>query len=198
MRAVTVCNIMSVDGFYEDSAHNPLVLNMDEAFDAYNLERIRAADVVLLGRTSFEGFSSYWPAIVDAPPDPDNRALSGDNRELSRIYNRLPKVVVSDSYSVPDENAWRDTTTVISSADAASWIATEREQGSGEILVFGSRTMWNGLLQQGLIDELHLMVSPNALGSGTPIFDGPVDLQLLEARRFDNSSNVVLRYAVLR
>jgi dihydrofolate reductase len=198
MRAVTVCNIMSLDGFYEDSGHNPLVLNMDEAFDAYNLERIRAAEVVLLGRTSFEGFSSYWPAIADAPADPDNRALSADNRELSRIYNRLPKVVVSDSYSVPDENAWRDTTTVISRADAAGWVAAEREQGSGEILVFGSRTMWNSLLQHGMIDELHLMVSPNALGSGTPIFDDPVDLQLLETRRFDNSSNVLLRYAVLR
>jgi dihydrofolate reductase len=198
MRAVTVSNIMSVDGLYEDSGHNPLVLNMDEAFDAYNLERIRAADIVLLGRTSFEGFSSYWPAIADAPADPDNRALSADNRELSRIYNQLLKVVVSDRYSVPDENAWRDTTTVISRADAARWLAAERERGSGDILVFGSRTMWNGLLHQSLIDELHLMVSPNALGTGTPIFDDPVDLNLLEARRFDNSSNVLLRYAVLR
>jgi hypothetical protein len=45
---------------------------------------------------------------------------------------------------------------------------------------------------------MHLMVSPNALGSGTPIFDAPVDFKLLEARRFDGSSNVVLRYAVVR
>jgi dihydrofolate reductase len=198
MGAVTVSNIMSVDGFYEDSGHNPLVLNMDEAFDAYNLERIKAADVVLLGRTSFEGFSSYWPAIADAPADPDNRALSADNRELSRIYNQLPKVAVSDRYSVPAENAWRDTTTVISRSDAAEWVAAERERGSSEILIFGSRTMWNVLLRQGLIDEVHLMVSPNALGSGTPIFDTPVTLQLVEARRFDGSSNVLLRYAVLR
>jgi dihydrofolate reductase len=56
--------------------------------------------------------------------------------------------------------------------------------------------MWNSLLQQGLVDEMHLMVSPNALGSGTPIFDAPVDFKLLEARRFDGSSNVVLRYVV--
>jgi riboflavin biosynthesis pyrimidine reductase len=58
--------------------------------------------------------------------------------------------------------------------------------------------MWNGLLQQDLIDELHLMVSPIALGSGTPIIDAPVDLSLLEACRFDGSSNVLLPYAVLR
>jgi dihydrofolate reductase len=195
MRAVTVCNIMSLDGFYASPDRNPLVLNMDEAFDSYNLERIRAADIVLLGRTSFDGFSSYWPFIADAPADPEDRALSADNRELSRIYNQLPKTVVSDNYSVPTENAWHETTTVLRRSDAARWIAAEREQGSGDILIFGSRTMWNSLLQQGLVDELHLMVSPNALGSGIPIFDAPVDLKLLETRRFHGSSNVVLRYA---
>jgi dihydrofolate reductase len=195
MRAVTVCNIMSLDGFYASLDRNPLVLNMDEAFDSYNLERIRAADIVLLGRTSFDGFSSYWPFIADAPADPEDRALSADNRELSRIYNQLPKTVVSDNYSVPTENAWHETTTVLRRSDAARWIAAEREQGSGDILIFGSRTMWNSLLQQGLVDELHLMVSPNALGSGIPIFDAPVDLELLETRRFHGSSNVVLRYA---
>ena len=56
--------------------------------------------------------------------------------------------------------------------------------------------MWNGLLEQGLVDELHLMVSPNALGEGVPLFTAPVDLTLLEARRFDGSDNVLLRYAV--
>jgi len=170
-------------------------LNMDQAFDAYNLDRIRAADIVLLGRTSFEGFSSYWPFIADAPADPEDRALSADNRELSRIYNQLPKAVVSDSYSVPTENAWHQSTTVVRRFDAARWLTAERGQGSGDILIFGSRTMWNSLLQQGLVDELHLMVSPNAVGSGIPIFDGPVDLRLLEARRFHGSNNVVLRYA---
>ena len=99
---------------------------------------------------------------------------------------------------MPDDNVWRDTTAVISLSDAPHWVPAEREQGSGDILVFGSRRMWNGLLQQDLIDELHLMVSPTALGSGTPILDAPVDLTLLEVRRFDGSSNVLLRYAVLR
>jgi dihydrofolate reductase len=179
MRQVIVSNIMSLDGYYEGPGRNVMVLNMDEAFDSYNLERIRAAETVLLGRTSFEGFSSYWPGIADAPDDPGNRALSADNRELSRIYNNLPKSVVSDT-------------------DAAKWLSTETERGSGDILIFGSRTTWNGLLAQGLVDEIHLMISPSALGNGTPIFDAPVDLALLEARRFDGSSNVLLRYGVQR
>jgi dihydrofolate reductase len=198
MRSLIVSNIMSLDGFYEGPGRNMMVLNMDHAFDAYNLERIRSAGTVLLGRSSFEGFSSYWPGIVSAPPDPDNRALSEVNREISRIYNQLPKVVVSDSYQVPEDNAWHAQTTVIPRAEVGDWLGTALGQGSGDILVFGSRTMWNSLLDRALVDELHLMVSPNGVGSGTPIFDSPVDLDLMEARRFDGSPNVLLRYAVRR
>jgi dihydrofolate reductase len=195
MRPVIVSNIMSLDGFYERPGQNVMALNMDEAFDRYNLERIRSADMVLLGRKSYEGFSSYWPAIADAPADPTNRELSDDNRELSRTYNRIGKVVVADDYSPPLGNPWHDTTTVVRRDDAAGWLADERARGTGDILTFGSRTLWNSLLEQGLIDELHLMVSPAALGNGTPIFRVPVDLTLLGTRRFEGSDNVLLRYA---
>jgi dihydrofolate reductase len=198
MRQVVVSNIISVDGYYEGAGRNVMALNMDEAFDAYNLERIRAASVVVLGRASFEGFSSYWPDIANAPDDPGNRALSSDNRELSRIYNGLPKIVVSDGYAVPSDNPWNQVTTVTKPADMAGWVATQKERGDGDILIFGSRTTWNGLLAEGLIDELHLMISPAALADGTPVFDVPVDLTLLDARRFEGSDNVLLRYAVRR
>jgi dihydrofolate reductase len=198
MRPVIVSSIMSLDGFYEGPGQNVMALNMDEAFDRYNLERLRSADMVLLGRRSYEGFSSYWPAIADAPVDPTNRELSDDNRELSRIYNLIGKVVVADDYSPPLGNPWHDTTTVIRRDDVASWLAEEQARGTGDILTFGSRTLWNGLLEQGLIDELHLMVSPAALGSGTPIFRVPVDLTLLGTRRFEGSDNVLLRYAARR
>lgn len=198
MRKVIVNNIMSLDGYYEGPGRNVMIMNMDEAFDVYNLERIQAAGTVLLGRTSFEGFSSYWPGIADAPDDPGNRALSADNRELSRIYNDLPKAVISDTYTVPVDNPWHQVTTVIGRADAANWLSAEKNRGSGDILIFGSRTTWNGLVAQDLIDELHLMVGPAVLGEGTPLFEAPVALALLDARRFEGSNNVLLRYAVQR
>jgi dihydrofolate reductase len=65
----------------------------------------------------------------------------------------------------------------------------------GECVVFGSRTTWNGLLAQGLVDELHLLVGARVLGGGTPLFTAPVDLELRDARRFDGSENVRLVYA---
>jgi dihydrofolate reductase len=198
MRSVIVCNIMSIDGYYEGPGGNVMALNMDEAFDAYNLERIRNAGTVLLGRTSYDGFSSYWPGIADAPPDPANRALSDDNRELSRIYNGLEKVVVTDRDAPADDNPWHDTTTTIRRDDVVDWLAQARVRDTGDILIFGSRTMWHGLLRQGQVDELHLMVGPRALGGGTPMFAETAGLTLLDTRRFEGSDNVLLRYAPAR
>ena len=199
MRHVIVTNIVSLDGYYAASDGNPLVLNMDSAFDHYNRERIESAGTVLLGRSSFEGFGSYWPHIADAPADPENPALDEDNRAISRAYNKVAKVVVSDGLEVPADHPWQAETSVVPRAQAAAWIGEARQDDdSGDILVFGSRVMWNGLLEQGLVDVLHLMVSPNALGEGVPLFSAPVDLALLETRRFDGSDNVLLQYAVRR
>ena len=194
VRPLIVSNIVSLDGFYEAPRGNVMALNMDEAFDAYNLERISAAGTVLLGRRSFEGMSAYWPRVADAPPDPSNRALSDVNRQTSRIYSRLPKVVVSDTYDVPTNNPWQRTTTVVPRGAVQTWLETERNRGDEDVLTFASRTMWNGLLQQGLVDELHLMVGPETVGGGTPLLDAPARFTLADVRRFEDSDNVLLKY----
>ena len=54
------------------------------------------------------------------------------------------------------------------------------------------------LLAQGLVDKLHVVVGPGAIGSGVPTFTQPVeqDLTLLDVRRMEDSQLVTLRYAV--
>jgi dihydrofolate reductase len=198
VRTLVVSNIVSLDGRYEGPGGDVMALNMDAAFDAYNLERVRAAGTVVLGRRSFEAFSSYWPHVAGAPHDPANRALSDDNREISRLYDPLPKIVVSDGLVVPADNPWHGVTTVVPRAAAAARIAAEKQHGAGDVLVFGSRVTWNALLVQGLVDEVHLMVGPRALGGGTPAFDRPTDLRLLDVHRPGGSDNVLVRYAVRR
>jgi riboflavin biosynthesis pyrimidine reductase len=54
--------------------------------------------------------------------------------------------------------------------------------------------MWNGLLGQGLLDELHLMVGATVLAGGTSLFDGPVPLRLKDTRTFKDSDNTLLVY----
>jgi riboflavin biosynthesis pyrimidine reductase len=53
-------------------------------------------------------------------------------------------------------------------------------------------------LADGLVDELHVLVGPGAIGVGLPTFTQPVTrtLTLLSAQRVDDSSLVALRYRI--
>ena len=189
MRKLIVCNIVSLDGYYEGPGKDVMALPFDEAFDDYNAERLRAADTLLLGRRSFDGFKGYWPPVAD---DPDVRPVE---REISRLNMAIPKVVISDSLTADETAPWTNTE-IVKRAEAHDRIADLKRQSGREILVFGSHTVWNDLLVAGLVDELHLMIGPALLGAGTPIFEGgsQVGLGLLESRRLDGSQLVLVRY----
>ncbi|MBE1592902.1 dihydrofolate reductase family protein [Nonomuraea angiospora] len=190
MAKLVVCNIMSLDGFYAAADGNPLVLPMDAAFDAYNLERIQAAGSLLLGADSYRMFMGFWPAQADNPE------ASPVNQEFGGIYGRIEVSVVSDSLTDEDIAPWADRTTVVKRAEAEGWVKELKQRAGGDIVTFGSRITWNALLRAGLVDELHLVVGAKALGEGTPIFTQPVEgFTVEEVRRLDGSDNVLLRYA---
>ena len=210
MRRLIVSNAMSIDGYYTGPDDNVMVLELDPAFDVYNAERLRAAGTLLLGRRSFEGLKSFWPSLAD---DPDPRWTPAQ-REVSRLDNAIDKLVVSDSLTSEQTEPWQHNTRIVSRTDAHQQIAELKRQPGRDILVFGSRTLWNDLLARGLVDELHLMVGPVVVGGGTPIFDGqpaiasahrpdrPFDsrqsLRLVDTRTWKDSGNFLVRYEVSR
>ncbi len=196
MRKLIVCNIMSLDGYYEGPGGNVMVLPLDQAFDAYNAERLRAADTLLLGRNSYDGFKGFWPSVADDP----SPQWTPTHREISRLDNAIDKVVISDSLTAEQTEPWHENTRIIRRADAHEQIAELKRQRGRDILVFGSRTLWNDLLANDLVDELHLMVGPVILGAGTPIFDGQpaVSLRLIDTRTFSGSENLLVRYEIRR
>jgi dihydrofolate reductase len=193
VRKLIVCNIMSLDGYYTGPGNDVMALPMDGAFDAYNVERLRAADTLLLGRASFDGFKSFWPPVADDP------SASPDEREISRLNSAVEKVVVSDTLTPDQTDPWLNTR-IVKRADAHEQLAELKRQSGKDILLFGSRTLWSDLLATGLVDELHLMIGRVVLGSGTPAFDGPQpgSLRLLDVRRWDDSDNFLVQYEVGR
>ena len=190
MRKLIVTTLMSLDGYVAGPDGDVMVLPLDESFSAYNVERMRQADTILLGRTTYEGFLGYWPEIADDESQPPVE------REISSINNRIQKVVVSDTLTEGDTGPWADTTRIVTRADAHDAVRQLKAGNGGDIVVFGSATLWNDLFAQGLVDELHLMVGNAPIGGGLPAFSAgsEVRLTLQEARQLEGSQNVLLRY----
>ena len=192
MRKVVVCNIVSLDGCYTGPDDDIMVMPMGGAFDAYNAERLRAADTLLLGRKSYSAFKSFWPGVKD---DPD---ASSDNREISARNDEIDKVVVSDTLTQDQTAPWHNTR-ILRRDEAHEQIGALKDIPGREILVFGSHTLWSDLLSHGLVDELHFMVGHVVVGDGRRLFPGrpPISLRLAAPpRSWEGSNNVLLRYAV--
>ena len=198
MGKIIVANIMSLDGNYEGPGRNVMVLPMDPAFDAFNLEHMKAADVILLGENSYKFFGAFWPAVADNPE------ASETNREFSRRYNEIQKVVVSENITPADfPGAWKHTTKVLGD-DVYGQLTKLKQETAGDIVIFASHVLWNDLLAHGLVDELHLVIGNVFLGKeGTPLFeqtiaydDPKTKLELLDVKKCEGSNNFTVHYKV--
>jgi dihydrofolate reductase len=193
VRKLIVCNIISLDGFYSGPDGNVMVMPFDAGFSDYNAERLRAADTLLLGRTSYEGFRSYWPRVAEDMSQP------AVEREISRLNAAIEKVVISNRLK-PDKIEGWGPTRIVRRANAHAEVAGLKRRPGRDILMFGSHILWNDLLAAGFVDELHLMIGPGVVGEGVRAFKvrPPGSLRLLDTRTFDGSSLLLVRYAVER
>ncbi len=192
MRKIIVYNIISLDGYHTGSGNDISVMfpMMGGVFDTYNAELLRTADMHLVGRVSFEMFQSFWPKVAENPTSDE---WTPSQRELSQAGQSVNPIVVSDTLT----GTWPDIR-IIRRADAYQQIAELKDQPGKDILITGSRTLWNDLLAHDLIDEIHLMIGNLVLGEGVPVFVGktPTSLRLIDIRRWEDSDNVLLRYEV--
>jgi len=192
MRKIIVFNIISLDGYHTGPGNEVSVMfpMMGKVFDAYNAELLRTADVFLVGRVSFELFQSFWPKVAENPTSDE---WTPEQREIVQEGKSVNTIVVSDTLT----GNWPDIR-IIRRADANPQIAELKRQTGKDILMTGSRTLWNDLLAHDLIDEIHLMIGNVVLGEGVPVFVGKPDvtLRLIDIRRWEGSDNVLLRYEV--
>ena len=103
-----------------------MVMPFDDGFSDYNAERLRAADTLLLGRTSYEGFRSYWPATAEDASKP------AVEREISRLDAAIEKVVVSESLEARRGRGVGPDPRRPAHGRARAGRRTQREAGSGD------------------------------------------------------------------
>nr|WP_240930010.1 dihydrofolate reductase family protein [Streptomyces coryli] len=111
-----------------------------EEYTAYARELLFAADALLLGRKTYEIFAPVWPNMEE---------IEG---EYAVRMNTLPKYVASRTLTDADLT-WNAT---VINGDVAKEVARLKEQPGGNILKFGTGELSRTLLENKLVDELHL------------------------------------------
>ena len=146
MGKITTTAFITLDNVVEDP-HLWSGEFQSEDTGEYNTAVLRDADAMLLGRATYEGFAAAWPS------------RSGDY--FSDRFNSMPKYVVSDSLETAEWN----NTTIIRDIERVREL---REQQN--LLVWGSPTLVQSLLDAGLVDELVLLYSPIVRGEGIRLY----------------------------
>ena len=158
MGRIVVTEFISLDGVIEDPGGSEDFRHSGWSFEIergeeggqFKLDETMNSSALLLGRTTYEGFAEAWPSR---------------DGEFADKFNNMPKYVVSSTLKDPD---WANTTVL--GADLAAEVSRLKQELDGDIVVHGSAQLVQALVEQGLVDELRLMVFPVVLGSGKRLF----------------------------
>ena len=171
MARLVVTEFYSLDGVVENPAWTGPYWNDEIA--GFKQEEHSAADVMLLGRVTYEGFAEAWPSRRDD--------------DYSRKFNEMEKRVVTSTLTSFDwENSHR-----LEGDNVADGVKALKQGDGGDILVHGSVTLVQELFSQGLVDELRLAIYPVALGTGRRLFDS-VEASLQLVSQQSTSTGVIL------
>ena len=168
MGKIVVTEFVSLDGVMEDPGgsedfkYGAWTFEIDRGSEGnqFKVDETMNTEALLLGRKTYEGFAEAWPQR---------------DGEFADRFNSMPKYVVSSTLKDPD---WNNTTVL--EGDLAESAGKLRGELDGEIVVHGSAQLVQGLLENGLVDEVRLMVFPVVLGSGKRLFGETSDKHSLK------------------
>ncbi|QNE20218.1 dihydrofolate reductase family protein [Kribbella qitaiheensis] len=153
MRKIVAGLFISLDGVVEapETWHFPY---FNDEMGAVVGSLSEAADTMLLGRNTYQMFAGYWPNV-------------GPDEEMAAQMNDTQKLVVSSTLDSVDE--WQNSTLL--TGDPLETLTEMKSQPGRDINTVGSVTLVRSLLRAKVLDELHLLVHPIAVGHGQRLFD---------------------------
>jgi dihydrofolate reductase len=144
--------------------------NMGGAVD----EDYQAADVLLIGRVTYDSFAGAWP---------EREAAGGEDAPFAKALGDRRKIVITHQDL---EFTWRNSE-LLHGDLAHAVTALKAEPGIEGIVIPGSISVVQQLLAAGLVDELRLLVHPVAARKGRRLFDDgdtPYHLKLVKSEAY--------------
>jgi dihydrofolate reductase len=183
MGKIIVTEFISLDGVVEDPGGSEdfkysgwsFEVNRGEEGDKFKLEETRDSEALLLGRVTYEGFAAAWPPREG---------------EFADKFNTMPKYVVSSTLGEPE---WTNSTVI--EGDVVEQVTRLKGEHDGNLVVHGSVTLVQTLMEHDLVDELRLMVFPVVLGAGKRLFGETSDkktLQLAESKTVGDGVSILV------
>jgi dihydrofolate reductase len=190
MRKVIVSMNITLDGYM--SGPN---CELDWHFDRWERdigerlgEELNKADIILLGRITYEAMAKYWPRKET------DLSCPRDDIAFAFMMNRHHKIVFSNTL---EKTKWNNSTLIKGNIkDEINKLKQSDKKENKNIIVYGSGKLVATLIQLSLVDEYQLWVHPIILGKGKPLFKKlkyPSNLELVNSKTF-KSGVVLLRY----
>jgi len=170
---------VSLDGYIEAPNREIDWHIVDDEFNAYAAEMLVAADVLIMGRRTYELMAGYWPSAAD------------DHPVVTARMNGTPKLIFSRTLKKVE---WQNSR--LAAGSIAEEVALLQQLPGDGLLALGGNELAASFLEQGLVDELRIILTPVLLGGGKTVFASIKNrhpLRLLATRNF-KSGNVVLIY----
>ena len=186
MGKLVVSEFMTLDGVFDDpggaegTKHGgwSFKFKRGPAGDKFKFDELIAADSLLLGRVTYEGFAEAWPTMQD-------------EQGFAEKMNKMPKHVVSASLG---EVNWNNSSLLplSSTGDIKGEVTKIKQAAQGDILVFGSGRLVCELMRLGLVDELRIMLYPIVLGQGRRLFESAPKTPLKLSNQQQLSESIVI------
>jgi dihydrofolate reductase len=175
---------MSIDGFIADPAGNMNWMVWpynnhwvwDEELRRYHTDLVTSSDCILLSRKMAEdGFINHWEDIARHPLNPQ--------AVFAKPVAEMQKIVFTTTLT---KSMWKNTE--IAKGNFIDKIKELKNQKGKDLIVYGGATFVSSLIKSNLIDELHLLINPTAIGKGLTIFKGSKSkkyFRLIKSKSFD-------------
>lgn len=162
MGRIVVTAFISLDGVVdapggEDFRHRNWSFAFDRGEDGeqFKVDEALGGAALLIGRRTYESFAGAWPSLTGP---------------LADKYNGMPKYVVSSTLTDPEWNNTR-----VLTGDLVTEVTGLKEEVDGDIQVPGSIQLAQALIENDLVDEIHLMTFPVILGTGRRLVEETTD-----------------------